>query len=122
MNKATISIWDRQFSLPIEYDVFPGESVTQLQKQAVESFIREENITSNKDISKYIIQHDGKQTGNKIDNIFKYVMPKYLYVPLNPEDRIIAIICDYRFDEEHGIALVYKNEVLKEIGPQDIVL
>lgn len=122
MNKATISIWDRQFSLPIEYDVFPGESVTQLQKQAVESFIREENITSNKDISKYIIQHDGKQTGNKIDNIFKYVMPKYLYVPFNPENRIIAIICDYRFDEEHGIALVYKNEVLKEIGPQDIVL
>ena len=34
----------------------------------------------------------------------------------------ISLLCNYRFDEEHGIAITYENEKLKNIGPQDDVL
>lgn len=122
MNELTINIWQRQLSLPIEYDVYPGESITPLQKKAVEVFIREADINSAKMVIEYCIHKDGNHTGERIDNIFRYVMPRYIYVPNTTKERVVAIMCDYRFDEEHGLAIVYENEVLKEIGPQDTVL
>lgn len=122
MNNISINIWGRQFLLPIKYDVYPEESIAQLQKESIESFISKVSTTSDKNISEYVIQHDGKQIGEVIDNIFRYVMPRYFYVPLDAQKRVVAIMCDYRFDEEHGLAIIYENEILKEIGPQDIVL
>ena len=122
MNELTINIWQRQLSLPIEYDVYPGESITPLQKKAVEVFIREADINSAKMVIEYCIHKDANHTGERIDNIFRYVMPRYIYVPNTTKERVVAIMCDYRFDEEHGLAIVYENEVLKEIGPQDTVL
>lgn len=122
MNELTINIWQRQLSLPIEYDVYPGESITPLQKKAVEVFIREADINSAKMVIEYCIHKDGNHTRERIDNIFRYVMPRYIYVPNTTKERVVAIMCDYRFDEEHGLAIVYENEVLKEIGPQDTVL
>ena len=122
MNELTINIWQRQLSLPIEYDVYPGESITPLQKKAVEVFIREADINSAKMVIEYCIHKEGNHTGERIDNIFRYVMPRYIYVPNTTKERVVAIMCDYRFDEEHGLAIVYENEVLKEIGPQDTVL
>ena len=122
MNELTINIWQRQLSLPIEYDVYPGESITPLQKKAVEVFIREADINSAKMVIEYCIHKDGNHTGERIDNIFRYVMPRYIYVPNTTKERVVAIMCDYRFDEEHGLAIVYENEVLKEIGPEDTVL
>ena len=57
-----------------------------------------------------------------VDNIFKYVMPKNIYVPRNLKKRVVAIMCNYKFDTEHGIAVVFENEQFKEIGAQDIAL
>ena len=79
MNELTINIWQRQLSLPIEYDVYPGESITPLQKKAVEVFIREADINSAKMVIEYCIHKDGNHTGERIDNIFRYVMPRYIY-------------------------------------------
>ncbi|MCM1539584.1 MAG: hypothetical protein NC254_14450 [bacterium] len=56
-----------------------------------------------------------------VDNIFKYVMPIKRYVLRTGKDRSIAILCDYKFDIEHGIAVVFKNEKFFRIGSQDIV-
>lgn len=33
----------------------------------------------------------------------------YLYVP-RTDKRVIAVICNFKFDIENGIAVVYKNE------------
>lgn len=57
----------------------------------------------------------------EIDNIFKYIMPKSIFVP-RTEQKEVAIICNYKYDMEHGIAIVFENERLKEIGMQDIIL
>ena len=57
----------------------------------------------------------------KIDNIFKYVIPKRIFIP-RTDKKIMAILCDYKFDMENGIAVVFENEKFKEIGVQDIIL
>lgn len=49
-------------------------------------------------------------------------MPKSLFVGRDEAKRIVAIMCDYRFDMEHGLAVVFENEQFKMIGEQDIIL
>jgi hypothetical protein len=31
-------------------------------------------------------------------------------------------MCNFKFDMEHGLAIVFEDEKLKKIGPQEIVL
>ena len=124
MNK-TMTIWGRQYDLPVVFDCFDNEEVLPIQEQALEAFLKSENTIqeSKQQLEKYILNDEYAEIeGNSIDNIFKYVIPTDLYIPRTPETRTVALLCDYRFDEEHGIAIVFENEQFKEIGEQDIVL
>ena len=124
MNK-TMTIWERQYDLPVVFDCFDNEEVLPIQKQALEAFLKAENTIqeSKKQLEKYILNDEYAEIeGNSIDNIFKYVIPTDIYILRTPETRTVALLCDYRFDEEHGIAIVFENEQFKEIGEQDIVL
>ena len=124
MNK-TMTIWERQYDLPVVFDCFDNEEVLPIQKQALEAFLKAENTIqeSKQQLEKYILNDEYAEIeGNSIDNIFKYVIPTDLYIPRTLETRTVALLCDYRFDEEHGIAIVFENEQFKEIGEQDIVL
>ena len=60
--------------------------------------------------------------GDKIENIFKYVMPKEIFVPHTEKHRNVAIMCNYKFDIEHGLAVLFENGQFKKVGPQDIAL
>lgn len=124
MNK-TITIWERQFDLQVIFDCFDNEEVLPIQEQALKEFLKAENTIqeSKKQLEKYILNDEYAEIeGNSIDNIFKYVIPTDIYIPRTPETRTVALLCDYRFDEEHGIAIVFENEQFKEISEQDIVL
>ena len=117
-------IWNREFDLRVVFDSY-DEEVLPIQKQALEAFLKAENTIqeSKKQLEKYILNDEYAEIeGNSIDNIFKYVIPTDIYIPRTPETRTVALLCDYRFDEEHGIAIVFENEQFKEIGEQDIVL
>ena len=48
-------------------------------------------------------------------------MPKSFYVP-NAEKRVVILLCDFKYDLENGIALVFEDEKLKEIVPEDLAL
>ena len=91
------------------------------------------NATFNR-LRDYIIEDseyiDPDNKIDSIDDIFEYINPKTLFIPrimykpkeLNGEkNRYAAILFDYTLDE-HGIALVFKNERLMSIGSQDIIL
>ena len=56
--------------------------------------------------------------GKKINNIFKYIIPKLIYIPNNRPQRTIDLLCDFRFDIEHGIAIIFENEELINIVSQ----
>ena len=124
MNK-TITIWERQFDLRVIFDCFDNEEVLPIQEQALNEFLKAENTIqeSKNQLEKYILNDEyAKIEGDSIDNIFKYVIPTDIYISRTPETRTVALLCDYRFDEEHGLAIVFENEQFKEIGEQDIVL
>ena len=124
MNKVKISIWGREFDIDVRYSCYPGEEITQTQKEAVNEFCASNDITvdSINKVKDYIANaSDSNLKVIDIENIFKYVMPKYLYVP-RTDKRVIAVMCNFKFDTENGIAVVYKNERFEEIGEQDIVL
>lgn len=59
---------------------------------------------------------------DEIENIFRYVMPKSIFVPHIEKHRVASILCDYKFDMKHGIAVVFENGRFKEVGPEDIAL
>jgi hypothetical protein len=70
----------------------------------------------------HCLKENGAEIGDKIDNIFKYVIPRSLYIPRKQEKQTVAMLCDYKFDMEHGIAVVFENGQFKKVGSQDIVL
>ena len=118
-------MWGREFDLRVVFDCFDDEELLPIQEQALEAFLKADAAIENskKQVENYILNDDyAELETDSIDNIFKYVIPTDIYLPRTPEIRTAAILCDYRFDEEHGIAVVFENEQFKEIGEQDIVL
>lgn len=124
MNKIKLNIWDRQFELPVSVKTFKGKEPTDVQKEAAEKFNANTDIFSDvqDQVEQYILDHGLKANGiERVDNIFKYVMPKIIVIP-KTKNRVVGLICNYKFDVEHGLAIVFENEKFKEIGAQDIVL
>lgn len=124
MNKIKLNIWNRDFELPMSVKTFKGKEPTDVQKEAVAKFEANTDIISDAqdDVEKYILAHGLKENGiDKVDNIFKYVIPKTIVIP-KAKNRVVGLICNYKFDEEHGMAVVFENEKFKKIGAQDIVL
>ncbi len=125
MNKCKMSIWEREFELPLMYECYTGEEVLENQKEAFAMF--EDNAKevagSLDQVKKYVKKTGAAQlAGDEIENIFKYVMPKSIFVPHSKKHHTVAIMCNYKFDMEHGIAVVFENGQFKKIGSQDIVL
>lgn len=121
MNK-TKQIWGRTFNLPVVFDCYDGEDVTAKQLIALENFIDMKNIDDVvESVKKYCIEDKRNDNIRVIDNIFKYVVPKDIFVKRS-ETEIVALMCNYKFDEEHGLSVVFKGGKLWKIGPQDIML
>lgn len=125
MSKSKITIWGRAFELSVVYECYAGEEVLESQREAFAML--EDNATevteSLEAVKKYVCKTGaGQLADDTIENIFKYVMPKSIFVPHIKKHRIAAIMCNYKFDMEHGIAVVFENGNFKKIGAQDIVL
>ncbi len=125
MNKCKINIWKREFVLPVIYECYDGEEVLESQKEAFS--LLKDNINEVNDsleqVKQYIKEtNDSQLIDSEHENIFRYVMPKSIFVPHSTSHFIAAIMCNYKFDIEHGIAVVFENGRFKKVGPQDIVL
>lgn len=125
MNKEKITIWGREFYLPAILECYPGESVLDSQQEALHWLLQDsEAIEASKTaVEEYLKKMNPEAAPDgKIANIFKFVMPKSIYAPHDAKRSSIAIMCDYKFDMEHGLAVVYQDKKFKAVGPQDIVL
>ena len=124
MTNVEMNIWGRTFDLEVEYDCGDNEKVPQNQIDAVEKILDAPAVMQAKEaVEKYCLAQNPEEIKpDHIDNIFKYVMPLYLFAVRNNEKRVVAIMCRYRFDLENGIAVVFENEKLKQVGSQDIIL
>lgn len=124
MNKERINLWNRDFELFISYSCYPGEEVTDIQTEAAKEFCENTSVAMTAlDAIKAYIENSSDATvrADEIGNIFKYVMPKSIFIP-RTENKVVAIICDYKLDMENGLAVVFEEGTFKEIGSQDIIL
>jgi len=124
MNKEEFMIWGRKFALSVQYDCYEGEDILPIQEEAFDCFKKESDIilASDQEMKKYCLEKNKAEIGENIDNIFKYVMPASIFVKRTREKHIVALMCNYKFDMEHGLAIVFEDEKLSQIGSQDIVL
>lgn len=126
MNKTTLKIWGRAFDLSIEYDCYAGESILPYQLEAAATILRtpEKFDAALDGVKAYCSEKNSAEIGSdSIENIFKYVKPQSLYVQrTKDESHVVGLMCAYKFDSEHGMAIRFKDGVLQEIGTQDIIL
>ena len=122
MSKQILNIWNRDFEIDITYEIFSDKPVTEKQKAIADGLSAVDFSESLEGVIKYIKKYNSRDLGeDRIDNIFRYVIPKRIYITQSEEEEF-AIMCNYKFDMEHGIAVVYKGGKFKEAGPQDIIL
>lgn len=124
MSKCAINIWNREFDLSVIFECYSGEEVLESQKEsfAMLEDNKKEVAGSLEAVKNYVRKTAGGQLTDDIENIFKYVMPKSIFVPHTMKHRTAAIMCNYKFDMEHGIAVVFENGKFKKVGTQDIIL
>ncbi len=121
----TLTIWDREFDLPIEYNCHKGMRPTKVQLDALRSFVShtewiEKSKAEVEAFCKEKVLED--EDNQKKDNIFSYIKPDYLLVKRDAEKPRIALMCKYRYEPEHGLAIVYSadGEIIVDI--QDVIL
>lgn len=123
-NMQEMIVWGRNFELDIDFDCFPGEDISDMQRLALEKFIETGCVNEvETEIKDYCLRKNRDEIKEEsIENIFRYVIPESIYVVNESEKRIVALMCEYKFDIEHGLAIVFENEHLQAIGPQDVIL
>lgn len=127
MSKVSLNIWGRPLDLDIEYDCYEGEEILDSQKKAYELFVNcssELFETAYFEAVNYCYKTNRADiVEDKIDNIFKYVKPKAIYIKRGTfDERKVAIICAYKFNPDDGMAIVFRNEKFWEIGSENIIL
>lgn len=125
-NNITVNVWGRELNLNIIFDQYKGEEITPVQEKAYNSFVKNAEKLINgvkSDVEKYCLDQNKDEIGEKVDNIFKYVKPKSLFIKRSKNnDRIVALMCSYKFDPDHGRAIIFKNEKFVNIDKDDSIL
>lgn len=125
MPSLTTNLWGRQLELEVIYDLLGDEEVSKNQTEALQALTKtwhvvEDSLEAVKQYCRADERSDIKD--DEITNIFKYVVPQALYVERSERARLVGLLCAYRFDPEHNLAILFENEQLKEIGSEDILL
>lgn len=117
---------NRDINLKIEFDVFDNEEITILQNRTFNKFM--DNI---KEIffKSYSVLKDYCQKKYNIElddtNFYKYIIPKQIYIKRESKGKEyckFAILYNFKEDIENGLAVVWANDEILEVGMQDIIL
>lgn len=125
MRKHKLNIWGREYEIPVLYECYDGQDVESSQQVAAQAFLSHPDVLQDVgEVRAYILEHDRDSVDDNVDNIFRYVIPTSLFVTRTGKenDCLVALLCNYKFDPEHGLAVLYKNGEIYKIGQQDIVL
>ena len=124
-SSQTITIWGRSLTIPILYDCYAGESVTPEQINTIKHLFSHTDWieTAKKQVELYCRECvDEDDENQKKDNIFSYIKPESFFVKRDKDRPRVALLCKYRYDIEHGLAIVFSADGHITIGPQDIIL
>ena len=125
MDKIKITIWGRDFELAKIYECHKDEEVTPEQLKAYDCFVSNPEWLEN---AKTLVEEYAKasvladDTNKKKESIFSYVIPDYILIKRYDDNPRVALMCKYKYEPEHGLAIVFTNTGEIEIGIQDIIL
>lgn len=123
INNVSITIFERHFDLLVEYDHYADPSLMKKLEASLLRFLsHDEWIVNAKSQLENYCQEDVLQDkeNQKKDNVFSYIKPECIYVK---RDSIrVAIMCHYRYDPEHGLAIVFDSDGNVTVGIQDIII
>lgn len=127
MNKdVELEIWGRKINININFDCYEDEEITANQIDAYNKFIEKSDTIFKNLYYKFEIycnENYKEKIEDNFENIFKYVIPKSLYIKRSKDDtRIIGVMCNFKFEPEHGLVAVFKNELFEKIDIQDAIL
>lgn len=117
----------RKKSLDVVYDTYSGEEITESQEKEAQKLLTN-GAWLNKaftELEKYckedVINDPDKKSS--LDNIFTYINPKSVYITRERPGRPVKIglMCNYRYDPEHGLVVVFEDGKIVDIGPQDLI-
>ena len=130
----------RNVTVPMELGGYDGEEIDPIQRTAFIRFDERKNellANAEEAIFNYyseLLPDLREQFGESADeyapaisekeNLAELVTPTSILVkqPLSSDDRIIGLLYDCRWDPSLGLAVKFVNEMIDEVGPQDIVL
>ena len=125
IDRVELTIWGRQFSLMIDYCCHKDEVPTKKQEKAVKRLISHpEWIEKSKNALELYCKNDvleDTENENK-ENVFSYVKPHYILVKRIDNQPKIGLMCNYKYDLEHGIAIVFSSTGKATIVSQDEIL
>lgn len=123
MSKVNVRIWGREFELAVSYQNYPGEDITENQKKTLAVVPTVDYDIAKGDVEGYIKKYFSSELGeDSLYNIFRFVMPKSVLIPRTEEKSVFAIMCNFKLDMEHGIAVIFEDLKYKTVGPQDLIL
>ena len=125
IDTVSITIWGRYFTLPVEYDCYQGESVTQEQVDALKEFITRDDWIAKAQSQVECYCKDqvlADESNSKKNNVFSYVIPECVFVKRDSKHPRVVLMCRYRYDIEHGIAIVFSTDGFVSVGSQESVL
>jgi len=130
-----IELCGRGFRLPIHYDAYSGEEILDNDRKSLDSFLSKLPSMSRTikqkamayimgDIKGKVSDEASKFSDFKFEkdaDVFKFIKPQYIYIPRASGK--VAIMCTYRFDLGHGIAITadLKGNAVS-ISSQDYIL
>lgn len=116
-----IKFCGREFELKVLYEAYGNDKILPKQKEALNLFVDtfSQSLECSKELKKYIVEHDGDMVHGEIDNIFKYVIPVSLFVKRNEQ---VVIMCNYKFDMENGLGIVYEDGCCEKVLSQDDII
>jgi len=122
----TLNIWGRELPIEVVYDCFENEEVDTIQKDTFEIFMAQHAAIFDSAyvmLEQYCAEKYPDLIPNKFDNIFKYIKPKTLYIKKSTTKRRIAgVLCNFKFDLDHGLAIYIDEGKVTKVGSQDIIL
>lgn len=126
-NNREYKIWGRDCKVKLVFDCYEGEEIDAVQEEAIADF--ESNIQPYTQdglevLKKYIVKNYKFYVDDvSLPNIFKYVVPKMIYVSKDPQKKkVVGLLCHFKFDDENGIAIKYIDGKATDIGVEQIVL
>ena len=122
---VTIEIWGRTFKLDIMSNFFESENLSSKQEMVVNHFLSnlnwiEKSRTKVEEYCRFDVEND--EENQKKDNLFSYVKPKCIFVESDVEIPRVALLLHYRYDPEHGLAVVFDSNGNVTVGIQDIII